>query len=233
MDGDFADSSGNGLGGIGVSNLLFSANGNPCPSGQNGQIAAGLLGAGACFDGDAYINLNSSAPALAFNNTDDFSVEARFRPDNDFTTGQGTLFSLESPVVNFVPGIRLFLSGGGYLTAYLNDDVNNSLSVGSLGKLSTGAFYHTLFVYDGADLRMPLYLNGIQQHVGAGSYSFSRNEFGRAAIGAFASGSSPFQGLIDEVVIYNTPLSSTVVKNNYCAVEALAGTNPLPDLCLQ
>lgn len=48
-------------------------------------------------------------------------------------------------------------------------------------------------------------------------------------------------GLMDEVIIYNEALSAEVVKNNFCAAEALArstgsgqaGTDPLPDVCFE
>ncbi|MBI1908577.1 MAG: LamG domain-containing protein [Deltaproteobacteria bacterium] len=40
-----------------------------------------------------------------------------------------------------------------------------------------------------------------------------------------------FPGLIDEVALYNRALPQEVLKNTHCATEALAGTNPLPEVC--
>lgn len=41
------------------------------------------------------------------------------------------------------------------------------------------------------------------------------------------------KGQIGELILYKGVLSHEVAKNNFCALEVLAGTNPLPSVCLE
>ena len=41
-----------------------------------------------------------------------------------------------------------------------------------------------------------------------------------------------FNGYIDEVAIYDSALSEEAVKNSYCAIEALVGSDLTTDGCL-
>lgn len=42
---------------------------------------------------------------------------------------------------------------------------------------------------------------------------------------------APFNGFLDEVAVYNRPLSTDELRNNFCALEVQAGTTPLPENC--
>jgi hypothetical protein len=79
-----------------------------------------------------------------------------------------------------------------------------------------------------------------QDNVGA--LYFLKEHFGTLTVGtpyAGADAALHFKGLIDEIVIYNTPISPNVAKNNFCALEALvttdasSGSTAVPDTCLQ
>ncbi|MDO8461285.1 MAG: LamG-like jellyroll fold domain-containing protein, partial [Deltaproteobacteria bacterium] len=46
-----------------------------------------------------------------------------------------------------------------------------------------------------------------------------------------STGNHPFEGLIDEIAIYNKSLSPAELQNNYCSIQALAAIDPLPPAC--
>ncbi|MDC0449197.1 LamG domain-containing protein [bacterium] len=127
--------------------------------------------------------------------------------------------------------ISKYLSGTNYISLEVggsgqggNDDLNFCVSNGSdsCGNTSsdflvTGTWYFISGVYDGSQStnaeKLKLYVNGAQQNLTYSSAipSSSGNNSSTVKIG-FITGSIYFDGQIDEVKIYNYPLTEEQIK---------------------
>ncbi|KKR48095.1 MAG: hypothetical protein UT84_C0050G0001, partial [Candidatus Curtissbacteria bacterium GW2011_GWA1_40_16] len=79
------------------------------------------------------------------------------------------------------------------------------------GPISSGTWYHIICTYDGSTAN--LYINGVLK-ASAPTTGNITNDSG-VTIGRIADGTYPFDGLIDEVKIYNFPLTADQVKVEY------------------
>jgi len=151
-------------------------------------------------------NFNLSANAI--------SLEAWVRPDR-----YGSDPRIISKSVGTSPNDQWWLLGFDNLsttTARLRfrlktNGTTNQLNVGSVG---VGSWMHVVATYDGS--RMRLYLNGGQ--IGSRSESGTVSTSGASVwIGGNPPSSTarPFDGLIDEVRIYDRALSSAEIQGNY------------------
>ena len=207
-----------------------SGNGNDgTVSGTTGAATWGTTGALKFNGSDNYVDLSTHVGNLAFASTADFTVEARFRPDR-FPDATATLFNLQG---NGPPGVQLavradgipYCGAGGAIASIEFADWDNPVAI--------GAFNHIVMSYDGGSLssKLSLVVNGLLGASATGPVSFADGPFDRADIGGITYPAvpplrRPFEGLIDEMVIYNQPLPFAAARNNYCALEALAGTLP-------
>jgi hypothetical protein len=188
---------------------------------------------GLTFSGNGYVDLTLHRSNLIFNSNSDCTMEARFRPD---AVNQGQIYNLFNSA-GAAPAVSLNLYNG-KIEAMVYDargskpiiDLYNSSA-------SVGSFYHAAMAYDGenSNSKLTLTVNGQQVATGTNTFSFTAGDFSMAAIGAetFSGISNAFSGLIDEVVVYGKVLSPEVSRNNYCALEKEAGTDPLPDVCFE
>lgn len=169
-------------------------------NGRSGKFNSSLS-----FDGaNDYVDLGSGsslAPTIAL------SLEAWIYPTQTASTGRVidkfpgdykgySLFHSANSI-----GFQLYTSG---LTEYYPTGVN----------LSANNWYHIVATYDGAYMRV--YLNGSlvgtpQVKTGAITYTASNVNIGRTAL----SGTQYFQGMIDDVKIYNYALTPQQIKMDY------------------
>lgn len=82
----------------------------------------------------------------------------------------------------------------------------------SNGALSKDAWYHVVATYNGSSKK--IYINGIKNNAlsTSGAIPVSNKIF---TIGAYSTGVTPFNGTIDEVVIFNRALSDEEIENLY------------------
>jgi len=88
----------------------------------------------------------------------------------------------------------------------------NGKDVVSVSSIATNTWTHVLFTYDSADIR--IYINGVLDKTtvatGAVSYTVTQSlTLGKRAVSGI---SSPFNGLLDDVRIYNRALTSNEVS---------------------
>jgi concanavalin A-like lectin/glucanase superfamily protein len=141
------------------------------------------------------------AHSSTVNLTTHVSIEAWVKPD----TVNGTRYILHKATFYYlyilnnrtVFGIR---SGGVYVW------------VESTGLVTTGSWQHVVGTYDGANFI--LYRNGSE----AARFSFAGPidpSTGALFIGAFDAASSFFDGVLDEIALYDRPLSAAEVQAHY------------------
>jgi hypothetical protein len=158
------------------------------------------------FDGvDDYVNVLHNS-VINFGANQNFTVESWFKPK---TTAVGVIlgknFSGSGPGYGMRPftAADFWLGFGGTQSIELQG-----------GKVLLNQWNHTAGVRDGTTLR--LYLNGVlvQEKTNA-LYSSSLMNTSPLQIGIRADIIQPFNGLIDEVRIYNRALSAEEIKKHY------------------
>ncbi|PIV54789.1 hypothetical protein COY52_13015 [Candidatus Desantisbacteria bacterium CG_4_10_14_0_8_um_filter_48_22] len=85
----------------------------------------------------------------------------------------------------------------------------------SAGSVLAGAWYHMAGTYDGSRVRT--YINGIEKGTSGVTSGSIDNNSGPLYIGKDVDGSGAFDGIIDDVKIYNRALSDTEIKATYQA----------------
>lgn len=120
------------------------------------------------------------------------------------------------------------------------DDGGDALFFSSFG-FATDDFNHVVCLYDQALGKKRIYMNN---NFGDGNPSTDDEVSATGDINYTSfdviiggdpnhAGLSAFDGFIDEIAIYSKALSAEEIVNNFCALEVLAGTSPLPDECQQ
>ena len=172
----------------------------------------GKVGQAFLFDGkNQYVKISQS-PAL--NPVNQLTIEfwMKAAPDNPMNSYQGLVTS------DFY-GVEI--AGG--VSFYLSSNRGTSWEITSHASLTSGVWHHIAGTYDGARLR--LYVDGQPYgsplpHIGkispmlAGSFVAIGSEDGRTGF-PNCVGSRYFDGLIDEVSIYNRALSNLEISAIY------------------
>jgi hypothetical protein len=78
----------------------------------------------------------------------------------------------------------------------------------------TGVWFHWALVWDGSALTATLFVNGVDKGKLNFSFGFGGAP-GNIELGAEGGTSSPFEGLLDEVVVYNELLDSAVIQSHF------------------
>lgn len=105
------------------------------------------------------------------------------------------------------------------IDARLSNDSMSGMSLDCFNNLNLNTWYFLSFVYDGSEVIS--YLNGIK--MGHGNFSGNIRESGMPLlIGKDAGSKFYFDGIIDDVSIYNRPLSTTDIQELY-------NTTPIPE----
>jgi len=181
------------------------------------QWSEGWIDGALDFDGDAdYVEVPDS-PELRFDGTEPFTVSAWFQrladmPDNETLVGKG--FNGDPENLNYLLRVRKTDNTVCWFWEHssgTNDDLSSSV-VPELGQ-----WYHAVGVWDGTEQK--IYVNGVERNstIPAGLPDSSGNR--PVVIGRMFGGSSPagqdFNGLIDDVRIYDRALSDEEILQLY------------------
>ena len=197
----------------------------------NGAIVSdtvGMVGGALTLDGVNDYMLVPDNDVFDFG-TGSFTLTAWINPDS--MPGEGYVYNIISKNAPDGEGGRqygLSIPSNGSLSIYAYPSCGE---VGG-GSVTSGEWHYTVATYNSSDL--VLYLDS--QEVGAETCVLDIYNSASLTIGHESpektGASNPFNGLIDEVAIYDEALSSEAILNSYCAIEALAGADPLPEECL-
>src|SRR3989344_880791 len=167
----------------------------------------GKVGGAGKFDGvDDYVDLPSTASLYPTQ----FTISSWVNT-NTLTAGDGNLgqiiFSNYEGLKNFI----FYISNTGLVCIRPHDGIT-ALGLCSSSALTISSWYFISATFDGTDLIV--YING--ENKGSRTATNSANQNDYAAIGmAHAAGGYYFNGLIDEVRIYNRALSAEEMRYHY------------------
>lgn len=221
------DSSGHGFDGT-----LVGADGLPVWSG-------GLVGGALLFDGvDDFVNIPIT-PLIETIDNGDFTIEGFGNPSSVDSAIQLTLVNR---------GDNCGLSSNNFYQVRLNNPLNQltfQYRVGETSVLtaptptSISSWFHfgaVREIGEGASLYQDGVLVASSSTDNGLAFDWGGEDrpllIGATEIDAPCSPNLwPFDGLLDEVAIYNRGLSEEVSRNNFCAAQSLTGASPLPAVC--
>ncbi|MBK7393685.1 MAG: VCBS repeat-containing protein [Chloracidobacterium sp.] len=192
-------------------------NANDIAGGYNGTLqngttfAAGKVGQAFSLDGT---NDNVNIGDVDLPST--FSIDAWINPDT--LSGVKFILSKDDGVAR---SYYVYVDASGSLYASVRNTGGQFTQYGTeAGVITTGSWQHIAVTYDGsggADQKMKFYVNGVSAAAAsAGGYDSGgtpENNAVSATIGSFGDGSSLFDGLIDEVEIFNRVLTPGEIAN--------------------
>lgn len=201
---------GDGSGSNAISTFSTALNGT--------TFAAGKVAQAFRFDGKTNrLDIHENNPDFGL--TGDFTMEAWIRP-TQISGDQRTIFSKRSADNNFVTYV-LFLEADGRLAFSSRSYGGTFNTVQTAEKVPINQFTHIAATLEGANLL--LYIDGYP--VQGDNYPFPRiNSAGPLTIGAAViadnSAAGPFAGIMDELSLYKTALSSAEILAIYRAGRA-------------
>ncbi len=169
--------------------------GASCPTWQND----GKLGKALAFDGGDYVNLSSEGSMFS---TNSFTYSVWINP---VSTGTSRIFLDNRDGGD--DGTAFYVSPGDNL-----DCLYNSTSSGTYA-LTMGVWTHVVCTSDGSTLS--LYVNGIKRSSASISGDISESTNARIGARSFTSATNFYNGLLDELKVYNFALTSDEVKLEY------------------
>ena len=182
-------------------------NANDIIGGHNGTLQSGAtfgparVGQGFQLQGKSYI----SVPTDSSLNLTRFTVEAWIKPSSSGNEG----FILDKSAFF---SINYFLSRGANGTVYVDFWDNGHHFAASTSQCQQDTWCHVAGTYDGSTIK--LYFNGVLE--GTQVYVGTPTLFGQTMrIGQRNDDTFPFQGLIDEVGIYNRALGESEIQAIY------------------
>jgi len=200
---------------------------------SGGTVAPDLVGTwdGVLVNGPTWQPGAGFAGALEFDGVDDlvdlgtidvgggsgFSVALRMRAD-DFDIHDARLISKATGTAENDHWWMLSTINGTGLRFRLKTGATTTLA-SITGQIQTGVWYHVVATYDGAEMR--IYKDGDLIASQAKTGIVASDVSVPVAIGNQPAGGDPFDGLIDDVRLYNVALSEADVR-------VLAGGNQLP-----
>jgi hypothetical protein len=170
------------------------------------QWATGRIDAGLHFDGNDYVKVENPNDIL---NCSYVTMSAWIKPSS--ANGKQFIISRE---MTYPETYGLFIEDGIWKGCLrLDGNESNSILVESNANVSVGDWVHLCATYDGASLK--LYLNGaLDKTVNAGGIIDQDNPYW-LTIGALADANSYFNGLIDDVRIYDSALADSIIQQLY------------------
>lgn len=183
--------------------------------GDAASLAGGISGTALSLNTESgsWVDVADTADALAFRGSAAFTLEAWVN-----TTGGSNAWARILDRGNSANAGNLWTlignanSSGNVLFERKGAGAINHLDV----SLNDGQWHHVVGTYDGAE--MNLYIDG--NHVGAiegGLMGGNLNDLQVLRIGANPNGAERFNGLIDEVAIYDAALSADRIAAHYAA----------------
>ena len=154
---------------------------------------------------DQYIEVPDSA---ALNITGPITIDAWI--NTNANTGQQSI--VEKYASSGTNGYFLRVNGGGLEAGVCQA---SSCGVSGGGNVTTGTFHHVAVVFDGASVK--LYLDGVQVIGSTGAGSIAPTSTSTLNIGARGGSANFFNGIIDEVEIFNRALTGAEVLSIYNA----------------
>ncbi len=191
-------------------------------AGNEVATAAGRVGSAAYFDGSGKVLLAEHLGALNFSADESYTLSFWMKPDTLADVGVVTNWrqnssSSGSTDRNFMGA---WLKANGALEYQKGADKSNKWYTTSSASeaVAVGNWYNVVLVQDADAGQCYMYINGslaaTAEHtrpVGSDSTK------GTIVMGSATSGVVAYRGLLDEVKLYNTALSSDTIKNNYAA----------------
>ena len=184
--------------GDGNSNDIMGTNNGTLENGAT--FAAGMAGQSFSFDGtDDYLQVPDSA---SLDLTSQITIDAWINPAalGRRVVDKITAGASDGYLLDIWPGNVRFIVG--------NQGVNGSTP------LTSGAWTHIAATYDGSQMRV--YVNGVLDGSLTTNIAIPVNSL-PLRIGADQNGSNQFNGLIDEVEIFNRALSAAEIQSIYTA----------------
>jgi len=226
---DGLDSSGEGNNASSVGNILIGPavslrNGATIGMTQSNLVQSDLLTTSSyspyalAFDGNDYIDCGNSADFSFGNGTTDSPFSTSFWFKLNSNSGIQPFLSKDNVTKEWT--ISIF--GGGGIRIFLkNQGSNNQQSIDSTTTFSTGVWYHAVTTYDGrgganAADGLSIYINGsldTPTNVIKNSYTAMSSSSSDVTIGKY--GGSYINGVMSNVSIWNTALTSSQVREIY------------------
>ena len=191
---DYSGYGNNGTGGNGTSSATPRWN------------SSGILGGAYSFDGGDYVEVPDD-PSLNFG-TGDFTVEAWIYIDSLADEHNRILTKYNNGSANEMGFIISIHSGK--LTSYIG---MGGETLPGVNTLSTGSWYHIVLVRSGNNAYQ--YINGTLDKSGSGLSSKIASSSSALGIAGKPSDSYYFNGLIDEIKMYNVSFTAAQIQANY------------------
>ncbi len=189
-----ADWSGNGLHGT-------LGSGSSAPTWLSGKFNNALS-----FDGNDYIDLGTPT---SLNITQQISISAWIK--RSALGGSDSIICKRLTTGNIQYCLRMFPDNKAYIGTYNGSSWTRAFSTSEL--ISTTDWYHVLGTYDKSNFK--IYINGVLENTQSYSSDLN-NTSGKTSIGKMGEQNSDFfNGLIDDVRIYNYALTDTQIKTLY------------------
>jgi PKD repeat protein len=175
----------------------------------NGPVWQPVAGLGGALEFDGVDDRVDLAGADAGGGSG-FSVVLRMRAD-DFDVHDGRLISKANGTAENAHWWMLSTINETGLRFRLKTDVTTTLVTG-IGEIRAGEWFHVAATYDGAEMR--IYINGQPIASASKTGPVASDPAVPVAIGnqPAVAGSDPFDGLIDDVRLYNVALSETDIQ---------------------
>lgn len=106
-------------------------------------------------------------------------------------------------------------NGGTQQLEFVATDSSGSDFLVQTHTMTTGRWYHVAAVWDSADGDVDFYVDGLNIGNVAGSKSTLNAQSETFYLGASSGGSDEFDGLLDEVAVFNTNLSATTLQGYF------------------
>ncbi|WKZ30108.1 MAG: LamG domain-containing protein [Candidatus Dojkabacteria bacterium] len=178
------------------------------------EWALGRIGNSLVFDGiDDYVTV-SDAAKLNVDNAESFAISGWFKTNASVTSnaliiGKGGLNTSQ-------PGYSVYLNASGQIACGISDNATFPKNIAISSDSFDDEEWHFFTCVKNANSTLQLYVNGLLRHsVAVTSASLTNSE--NLLIG------SAFPGIIDEVKLYDIPLSSNDVANFYNQQASIMG----------
>jgi hypothetical protein len=170
----------------------------------------GIIGNALRFDGvDSYIDCGDNSTITAICESD-FAVSIWFKFPSTLATGTYNLIN------NGTSGNGWYyinINTSNTLTAYFSSGA--TVTITGSTTVNDGAWHNVIFTHDSSNTTVYLYLDGSSEGNDTTTSPFSSKSDENVYIGATGGSSNYFTGVIDDVRIYDTYLSSTQVTYMY------------------
>lgn len=170
---------------------------------QNGAIATGAGKVGQAFSLDGVNDYVTVANHSSLNGFSSATIDAWIRLNA--TSGR-------QAIVSKTPAGEYYLLINNGKLSFENNNVSSDVFTGTT-MLSAAVWYHVAVTYDGSNTR--LYVNGVEDGIQAGIWAAANSQ--SLSIGQRGDNADFFNGLIDEVEIFDRALSAAEIQSLYNA----------------